>query len=396
MYFTGRNILANKIKVLRVISRMNLGGPAIQILGLMENMSRNKFDHKLLTGYCEANEIDYLQLNSGKTEFSYVVGLGRGINIFSDIRAFLEIRRRIRCFMPDIVHTHTAKAGFLGRIAAISVSKRFKLVHTYHGHLLYGYFGSLQTFILIRIERLLARFTSVLITVGSQICEDLLDVGIGKADQYVVFPPGVKVPCLPSKNFLLSTLKIPSDYFVIAWIGRVEPIKSPTRIIEIAEECQRRKLKVHFVVAGAGSMLMELVNESQNLNLPITFLGWHLDVESLLGCSNLVLLTSENEGTPLALIQAQLAGVPVLSTDVGSAHEVLLNEESGFCLTYSKEAFVNKIQYLIDNPIICSEFGSVGKNFATENFSVERLVLRHEELYEELFNQSKSSPRSPT
>jgi glycosyltransferase involved in cell wall biosynthesis len=174
----------------------------------------------------------------------------------------------------------------------------------------------------------------------------------------------------------------------VTWIGRAVPVKAPHRILDLAEECGLRKLKVQFVVVGEGPLLGNLESLAREKNLPITFLGWQSDIEKILSFSDLVLLTSENEGMPVALIQAQMAGVPVLSTDVGSASEVMKNNQSGFCLKYSIREFSDRIELLATNVDLKSSFGAIGKAYAQDNFSIQRLVLEHAKLYKELISQS--------
>ena len=177
--------------------------------------------------------------------------------------------------------------------------------------------------------------------------------------------------------------------FIVTWIGRVVPVKAPLRIIEVAKECVQRGLKIHFVLVGEGPLLVELKTLANEMKLPMDFLGWQSDIEKILSFSDLVLLTSENEGTPVALIQAQMAGVPVLTTDVGSASEVVINGISGFCLKYSARDFADKIELIASNFDMESSFGAIGEAHARENFSLNRMICDYAELYRELISQSK-------
>ena len=369
---------------------MNVGGPAIQITGLMSNLPVEEFEQKLVSGFCDKNEIDYLEVNELKVTRTKVEGFGRSVNLFSDLKVLLEIRREIKSFNPDIIHTHTAKAGFLGRIASLLTFKRHMRVHTFHGHLLHGYFGKFKTSLVILAERLLARFTDKLVAVGSQVRDELLAVKIGSFEKYKVIGPGLEMGKLPERISSLKSFGLLEDKFIVTWIGRAVPVKAPHRILEIAKECRLRGLRVQFIVVGDGSLLSALKRLAKEEDLPISFLGWQSDIEKILSFSDLVLLTSENEGTPVALIQAQMAGVPVLTTDVGSTAEVLKNNQSGFCLEYSVKDFADKIELLIGDLGMKTSFGAIGKAFALDNFSVNRLVSDHAELYRELISQSRS------
>lgn len=379
-----------RIRVLRLISRMNVGGPAIQITGLMSNLDAEDFEHKLITGFCDTSEVDYLEVSNKSLPRVKIEGFGRSVNLLSDLRALLAIRREIKDFDPDIIHTHTAKAGFLGRIASLMTPKRHIRVHTFHGHLLQGYFGKFKTRLVILAERVLAGFTDKLVAVGDQVRDELLAVKIGKLEKFTVIGPGLEIRAIPERVSSLRSFSLPEDRFIVTWIGRAVPVKAPHRIIEIAAECEQRRLKVQFVLVGEGPLLSDLKDAVKQSNLAITFLGWQSDIEKVLSFSDLVLLTSENEGTPVALIQAQMAGIPVLTTDVGSASEVMIDEQSGFCLKYSANDFADKIELLTKNAGMRISFGAAGKSNARDNFSLSRLVSDHAELYRELISQSKS------
>ena len=379
-----------KIRVLRLIARMNVGGPAIQITGLMSNLPVEEFEQKLVSGFCDKNEIDYLEVNELNVTRTKVEGFGRSVNLFSDLKVLLAVRREIKAFNPDIIHTHTAKAGFLGRIASLLTFKRQIKVHTFHGHLLHGYFGKFKTSLVILSERLLARFTDKLVAVGSQVRDELLAVKIGSFEKFKVIGPGLEIRKLPERVSSLKSFGLVENKFFVTWIGRAVPVKAPHRILDLAKECALRELRIQFVIVGEGPLLSDLKSLAKKEDLPINFLGWQSDIEKILSFSDLVLLTSENEGTPVALIQAQMAGVPVLTPDVGSASEVLKNNQSGFCLEYSVKDFADKIELLAGDLGMKTSFGAIGRAFALDNFSVNRLVSDHAELYRELISQSKS------
>jgi glycosyltransferase involved in cell wall biosynthesis len=378
------------IRILRIIARMNVGGPAIQISELMVNLPPSLFEQRLVTGYCSDHELDYLEVNNVEVASYKLSGFGRRLNLIADLRVLFAIKSQIKDFKPTVIHTHTSKAGFLGRLASLMTGKKCILVHTFHGHLLHGYFSWGKTTLLILAERFLAHYTDALISVGQQVMQELLQAKIGNREKFFVIGPGLKVKNLPPRDLVKNKLGIPKEKFIVTWLGRVVEIKAPERILEIALECKLRGLDVHFVICGDGPILEELKSKSVELNIPIQFLGWQTEIEPILSFSDLVLLTSENEGMPVSLIQAQMAGIPVLTTDVGSASEVMINEESGFCLKYSAKDFVDKIEILIGNPEMQKLFGKVGRSNALEKFSHSRLVSDHLKLYTTLTSQSNS------
>jgi glycosyltransferase involved in cell wall biosynthesis len=375
------------IRVLRVISRMNVGGPAIQIKGLMTQIPQQQFSQLLVTGYCEDSESDYLDAHDIHVPLYRIKNLGRSLNFLHDVSALFELRKIMKIFRPDIVHTHTAKAGLLGRLASLSTFDGHIRVHTFHGHLLHGYFGSLKTKLIILVERFLAQFTDSLVAVGCQVRNDLLNAKIGNMGSYRVIGPGLEIRRLTERTSSLNSFELPHEQFFVTWIGRAVSVKAPHRILEIAAECVLRGLKVQFVIVGEGPLLSDLYNLAREKELPVAFLGWQSDIEKILSFSDLVLLTSKNEGTPVALIQAQMAGIPVLTTNVGSTSEVMINEKSGFCLHYSAQDFADKIELLVNNEEIKISFGAIGKINARDKFSLARLISDHQELYFDLIRE---------
>lgn len=379
-----------KIRVLRIIARMNVGGPAIQISGLMKNLDSRSFQQLLVTGYCSDDEIDYLDEHAISIPIRKVNGLGKRVHLLNDLQALIRIRKIINEFKPDIIHTHTAKAGFLGRLAAFSIRRRVIIFHTFHGHLLHSYFGKLKKNGIILIERLLAKFTDALIAVGEKVRDELLLARIGEITKFHVVGPGLEISDIPSRPDATESLGILEAEFTVTWIGRAVAVKAPHRILEIAQECQERELNVRFLFVGNGPLEEDLQRIAIENNLNVQFLGWQTEIESILSVSDLVILTSLNEGTPVALIQAQMGGVPVLATSVGSTSEVMIHGTSGYAVPYSKETFANIIEDFLENPRKIREFGRSGKSYVLSKFSLENLVNAHEELYKKLLSQSNS------
>ena len=176
---------------MRIIARMNVGGPAVQVTGLVRGMSTSEFDHRLYTGFCAADEADYLETTAKDVQAIRILGFGRRVNLTSDLRAFITLVKEIRDFKPQIIHTHTAKAGFSGRIASLISMQPSIRVHTFHGHLLNGYFGWFKRFLVILAEKFLATFTHQLLAVGDKVRQDLLAVGIGSPKKFDLMPPGL-------------------------------------------------------------------------------------------------------------------------------------------------------------------------------------------------------------
>jgi glycosyltransferase involved in cell wall biosynthesis len=369
-----------RLRVLRVIARMNVGGPALQVTGLVEGMNPDRFDHRLLTGSVGEGEADYIQLRAPGLAHTTVTGLGRSPKPLDDLRALRELRREIRSFRPHIVHTHTAKAGVLGRVAARSAGVP-ALVHTFHGHLLHGYFSPAVTRGVVQVERALARATTRLVAVGGQVRDDLLAAGIGSKDQYVVVPPGIALPPAPTRESARATLGLPADALVAVLVARLTTIKRPERFVEIARRLESKHPGAVFAVVGEGELLPAL---QQQAGPNVRFLGWRADVETVYAASDLVVLTSDNEGMPVSLIEAGLCGVPAVSTRVGSVAEVVLDGRSGWLTDVSTEALSAAVDRVLGDPASLAAAGAAARAHTEASFGRHRLVADTERLYEQI------------
>jgi glycosyltransferase involved in cell wall biosynthesis len=373
---------SRKIRVLRIIARMNIGGPAIQVTTLMNYIPKDEVNQLLVTGACEEGEADYLDFNQIGLERKIIPGLGRRVSLLNDFKALLEIRKTMKSFEPDILHTHTFKAGILGRVAALSFKERPFLVHTFHGHLLHGYLGVLKLGILKAIERFLARRTDVLVSVGEKVKHELLAAGIGNPTKFVVVPPGF--PIAESNLNKNRSLQLGSEPLKCAWIGRIVEVKAPERVLEIARRFSNRKSDVQFLIAGDGPLRIEIQDQSESESLPIKFLGWVGDVPALLKEVDLLVLTSLNEGTPLSIIEAQRIGKPVISTDVGSVREIISDGKSGYVLDFDSDKFAEFIHSFATDRDKLEEFSKEAIKFSGEKFAPERLAKDHLRIYKKL------------
>lgn len=373
------------IKVLRVIARMNVGGPALQVAGLSKGLARPEFETRLLVGSVGPGEADYLELRAPELSATCIDGLGRSFSLNGDLRGFVQIVREIRKFRPDIVHTHTAKAGVLGRVAA-RVCGVPNIVHTFHGHLLHGYFSPFVTLAVISVERLLARFTSRIVSVGSHVKNDLLDAGIGRPDQYLVVPPGVSLPVPPSRAEARRILGLPDVGVVVLYVGRLTRIKRPERFVEVARMLANRHPEAVFVVAGGGELLEELRASATGLGDRVRFLGWRSDVEALYSAADVIVLTSDNEGMPVSLIEAAALGVPGVSTDVGSVSDVVVDGETGILTSASTRDLAEAVDRLLSHPALRHRMGMAAARRAERLFNAERLVRDHAALYRSLLS----------
>ncbi len=370
------------VKVIQIIARMNVGGPAVIVADLMRSIDSSKVEQVLITGYCDSDEADYLETVATDIKATRIAGLGRSVSLVSDIRAFFALVAMIKKIAPDVIHTHTAKAGVLGRLAAILAGRKSKRVHTFHGHLLHGYFSGWKVKLVIAIEKFLAKRTDVLVAVGNQVKEDLLAAGIGKSDQYRVFFPGLVEPKKISKDVARQQFEMKAGEIYVAYVGRMTAIKRPDRLLNTAAEIKTRNLPVKFIVAGEGDLFEATKHDSERRELPVKFLGWRKDIGALFAASDIAILTSDNEGIPLTLIQAAQASLPIVATDVGSISDIVVHEVNGYLVDSEPAALADALQKLAIDPILRRIMGDAGRERTSRYFSLEKMCADHTELYQ--------------
>jgi glycosyltransferase involved in cell wall biosynthesis len=379
------------IRVMRIIARMNVGGPAVQVSGLMRGFNSDQFDHRLYTGFCAEDEADYLETVATDVKAVRIQGFGRRVSLGGDLKAFFSLVNEIRNFKPNVIHTHTAKAGFLGRIASIISLQPSIRVHTFHGHLLNGYFGPFKRSLVVIAEKFLGFFTHQLLAVGDKVRQDLLNAGIGTRDKFGLMPPGLAIGVLPDRKESRIALTLPANSLQCAFIGRVTQIKRPDRFLDVVSEIKKREVNLDFFIAGDGEQLDVCRERIKQEDLPVTILGWQSDIERVLSSADMVVLTSDNEGTPLSLIQAGMAGLPVVTTNVGSVPEVVLDGVTGIVTGLDVQEIADALEKLVNDKVFRTKLGAAAQEFTMSNFGVKRLVRDHEELYKKLLSSRAKS-----
>ena len=368
-------------KVIQIIARMNVGGPAVLVADLMRNLDSSKFEARLVTGYCDENESDYLDEVATDIKAIRIPGFGRSISIGNDLKAFFLLMREIRAFKPDVVHTHTAKAGVLGRVAAFLARPSAKRIHTFHGHLLHGYFGSGKVQILVFLEKMLGLITYKFVAIGNVVKADLVIAGIAKDSKFEVIYPGLQNLDLYPKLEARKTLGLDSTKIYVVYVGRLTQIKRPDRLIDLGRSLKASHPTAHLIIAGAGELLEDLAVKSESESLPVTFLGWRNDINMILSASDIAVLCSDNEGIPLTLIQASQAGLPIVSTNVGSVSDIVLDGVTGLLTEVSSKGLIEGVSALLDDPVLGHRFGKAGQVRAREFFSSRAMMERHQRLY---------------
>jgi len=373
----------DRLRVLHVIARMNVGGPARIVADLMDDLDPGRFDQRLLTGTVGEGEVDELALRPRDFPFTRIDGLGRAPNALADPRALARVTSEVRAFRPHIVETHTAKAGVIGRLAA-RAARVPATIHAFHGHLLHGYFPPITTRAVVLTERMLARGTTSLVSVGSTVRDELLAAGIGRPAQYTVIAPGVELTAPLDRAQARVRLGVPTDGVVVAFVGRLAGVKRPDRFARVAAQVAARRDDVHFVVAGDGEgrAALEAAAESSELRGRMTLLGWRADVTDVYAACDLVLLTSDNEGMPLSLVEAAAAGRPGVTTAVGSAPEVVVDGVTGYVRAPQDDALAASVLHLCDDADVRERMGRAALDRARARFSRAAMVTEMAALYE--------------
>jgi len=360
------------VRVLHVIARLNVGGTARYITQLAHELPKHGIETFIATGFVQGSEVED---ESAKTiEIIRIPSMGRSINPIKDHLVRKQLEKIIREVKPDIIHTHTFKAGYVTRMKKQPVP----VIHTFHGHLLADpEFSGFKLKVIIEVERMLAKKSAKLVTVGRRVADELLEQRIGYKGQYVNIPPGVVAVTATPKEQALQNLKLEDDGRpIVGWIARVTGVKNPMLALEVADAMQ----DTHFVLAGGGDLL-EQVKAAAPSNVSV--IGW-AEAADVFGASEIILSTSQNEGMPVALIEAQLAGKPVVATDAGSVAEVLLNHETGIVTNKNAGSIALALESLLLDKQKRTEMGTLATARAQALFSVERMINAHIELYKSI------------
>ncbi len=368
------------VRVLRIIARMNVGGPAWQSSVLTRGLAGHGYETRLLAGRVDKGEADFVALRDPDLPVVDIEGLGRSVRIGGDLRAFVSICREIRRFRPHIVHTHTAKAGVLGRLAAF-VNRVPVRVHTFHGHVLHGYFSPPVSRLVRLVERVLARGTTALVAVGERVRDELVEAGIGQRDRFTAIAPGVEEPPAIDREIARQLLGLPLEVPVVMFVGRLTAIKRPDRLVEAFGMVLERIPEAVLAVAGEGELLKEVRRSVERLGDSVRLLGWQSDVGRLYAAADLVVISSDNEGMPMTLIEAAMAGVPGVTTDVGSASEVVVHGSTGLVVAPDARDLADAIIVLLVDDDRRSDMGRAAAEQAIVRFGAARLVADHVALY---------------
>jgi glycosyltransferase involved in cell wall biosynthesis len=388
-------MLNNAAKIIRIQSRIVIGGPALHTICLSDKLNPELFETTLVGGAGDEDERSMImEAQRRNITCIEIPELGRDIHFYDDLISFFKVFQIIRRIKPDIVHTHTAKAGAIGRLAAFFASVPF-IYHTFHGHVFTGYFNPVKTKIFILIERLLAKLSTKIIVISHQQKADIVEkFKIAPEDKVSLIPLGFEwdSPSNPKHDRfdLKEKYNIPANKFVIAIVGRLVPIKDHFLFIQITESLVAlNDRKYHFVVIGDGEMreILEQRVQEKKLTDHFTFTGWITDTRALYQGIDLLLLTSKNEGTPVTIIEALAYGVPVVARDVGGVTDIFEFYDRNYLITGDNpQDYVQAVCKIAAGKVKISE---ETKRQVKAYYGAQRLVSDMEKLYLSMINQKR-------
>jgi glycosyltransferase involved in cell wall biosynthesis len=382
------------VRIARVLTRLNLGGPARQALGCDPELAARGHEVRVFAGQPETGEGDLFEAFRARgVAVERVPGLARGLAPASDLRALVWLRSALARFDPDVVHTHASKAGALGRRAA-RAAPRAAVVHTFHGHVLEGYFPKAMSAGLVAFEKRLAKRTDRIIAVSHATAEDLLRLGIVADERrLVVVPPGIDLapllalePRRPgdrggSLRELLGA--VPGD-FVVGVVGRLAEVKQPERALAVFAMLAGRHPGLHLVYVGDGNLrgMIEraILALEPDLRRRAHLVGAREDMAEVQSDLDAVMLCSRTEGLPIALIEAAAAGLPVVASDVGGVGEIVAHERTGF-LGKDDDELAFGLDQLLASPARAREMGQRARTRVATRHAAARLADRLEEIY---------------
>ena len=380
----------NKIKVMRIIARLNIGGPAIHTILLTANLDPARFETILVTGVEATHEGNMLDLAAQKGVQPWVIPqLGREINPLKDWMTLIKLYRLFREQHPHIVHTHTAKAGTVGRLAARLAGVPI-VVHTFHGHVFHSYFGPVKTRLFISVERTLARLTDRIVTISPAQYHDIAHTyRIASPDRVLTIPLGLELrPFSTAKQdypgHFRSTLGVSSDSALVGFVGRLTGVKNPSLFIEAARRVVPQIPHARFVFVGDGELRPALERQvsAWGLTQQVLFAGWRANMPAVYADLDLLALTSLNEGTPVTIIEALAAGIPVVATAVGGVPDVVASQEMALLVPSGDAgALARTIIQLLCAPERAHALALSGQRNVLARFDVARLANDIQSLY---------------
>jgi len=393
-----------RTKILRVIARLNMGGPALHVAYLTAGLRERGYDTTLVAGSLARGEDSMAFVAEGlDVQVIRIDELGREISPLRDLVATFRLARLIRRERPDILHTHTAKAGTVGRVAALLAGRRRPpiVVHTFHGHVLQGYFGPLRSLFFRLLERWLARGTTALIAVSPQVRDDLVALGVAPAERFVVVRLGIELGerVADGRNGRVESrryLGIEGDRFTVGWIGRMTAVKRTDDVLVAFKGLRDKGIDAVLCMVGDGPDRAGLERRAHELGIvrDTLFVGYQEDVAPFYAAFDALVLPSANEGTPVSAIEALAAGRPVVATHVGGVPDVVQEGDDGFLVELgATDDLADRLARLARDPELRERMGRAGREHVLPRYAVARLVDDIDRLYRSLLSAAAERRR---
>jgi len=395
--------LGHKAKVLRIIGRLNVGGPAIHVVNLTAGLDPTRY-HSLLVAGSE-NEGEGSMLDFALAHDVRPTVIPEIVTAFRlaprDAKALWKLYSLIRRQRPHIVHTHTAKAGFLGRIAARLAGVPI-IVHTFHGHVLHGYYGPVKSGLLCLLERSLAWCTDRLVTVSEEVKRDLVRYGVAAEEKIAVIPLGFDLdPFLNAytqQGGFRREMSFGKEIKLVGIVGRIFPIKNHRLFLQSAARIAIHEPAARFVIVGDGDLRTAVEQQAHELGIAdrVLFTGWRRDLSGIYADLDVLVVSSDNEGTPVSAIEAMASSCPVVATRVGGLPDLINDHKTGLLVPpRDADALASAVLDLLHNPPTARELGHNAREFVRRRFTVERLITDVDRLYSKLL-QEKDADASAT
>ena len=399
-----------KTKVLHIITRLDKGGSAETTLQAVSLLNREKYELFLAHGLSLESNMSVMEQEvlaqdlsqaerKGVRAFS-IPSLVRRLSLKNDLLAFIGIYRLIKRIKPHIVHTHTSKAGVLGRLAAC-LARVPIIIHTPHGHVFHSYYGYIMTKIIVLVERMLSLMTDKITALTDRERDEHLEQGVASIEKYVIIHSGVILQQIMNTNIDVETGKkefdIPQNSNVIGVVGRLVPIKGHKYLVSAAKRIIKEFGNTVFVFVGDGYLesILERQAESLGVRKNIIFAGWRNDVIAVLGLFDILVLPSLNEGMGKVLIEGMALGKPIVASSVGGIIDLVKNGDNGILVPpRDSDALAEAILKLIRNKNLTRELGKNGKSKVYPEYDTFVMIRQIEDLYECLLNSHCSPQRT--
>ncbi len=384
-----------KIRIMRIIARLNVGGPARHVVLLNANLERSQYSNLLVTGMEGVREGSMKDLvATHQLDMEIIPELGREIALKNDLFVLWKLYRLMRQYRPHIVHTHTAKAGLVGRIAArlagISI-----VLHTFHGHVFHGYFSPAKTQLCIGLEKFCAILSDRIVTISDRLKEEIAAYGVAPLEKIETIPLGFDLsPFIAQNRYpgdFRTSIGFPARGKLIAAVGRLVPIKNIPLLLEALAIARQSDPQIYLALIGDGQLRSHLETRARDLGIAeaVIFTGWRQDLPQIYADLDAVIISSDNEGTPASLIEAMATGCPVISTRVGGVPDLVTPARGRTVPPQNPQSLARAILDLWQNPEKTRDLADNAREYARETYNAQRLIGDIAQLYEKLLTVKK-------